>query len=447
MKFIRILYHIMKKISTFIKIALISSFLLQGCQNKPITTTTTPFTIDLTRFSKHIQETLPLSDAVSKVEIVPLETNENCIIKEAENVWVTSNDIIVYHHYKEPLLRFSRDGKFLNKIGTIGKGPGECYLITEASVNEPAREVYINLGEGIDGGFMVYDFDGNFKRKVTFNFRETFATLMPHLFFLNGNPWFRQDLPVMNKEIGMWNFAQLDSSLQTVKTYSNALYEGREKELEEKCCLYYGWAQYYLEKNIMDLHNDVLQILYHGGDTIYRYQPEEQNFSPAYCVQIDTRPSFSKSRDWIKDEDFFCYFWISNFYDTRDYLYLQAAQDENGYLIRFSKQDGSLALTTNKAKIVRTTFPNGWVHKRRKFTDWGLQNDLCGYPAIFPVEPLADGKHWGTVIDSYQLLSELDTEQLRQLTVKDPAARDKLQQIATTLTDESNPVLFIATLK
>lgn len=403
--------------------------------------------IDLAGNLDNTTSSLLLSNVAGTIEIIPLETKKECLISKVEDMWLAGDNIIIFSHYKQSLLRFSRDGKFLNKIGIIGKGPGECVYIGGVAVNEAQNEVYINLGDGIQAGFMVYDFEGHFKRKITFNTFEQFATLLPVLLFSDSTAFFKQDLPVLNPEVGMWNLAVLDSLLQPVKTISNPLYKGREAEIAENCCLYYGWTQYYIEHNPVNIYKNKLKMMYHGADTIYQYHPGQQSLTPAYSVAMGARPSFSKCRKWIKDQDFFSYLWINDFYDTRDFIYLQAGKDEYAYLAQFDKRNGNVTVLKEKGEIFEYTFPNGWVHKRRKAEPLGLTNDLCGYPASFPPHPVSPKGEWGMVIDSYQLLSELDTEQLRQQTVKDPAARDKVQEIATKLTDESNPVIFIATLK
>lgn len=403
--------------------------------------------IDLAGNLQNTVKNIPLSSTAQSIEIIPLETQEECMISEIEDMWLAGEDIIIFHHFKQPLLRFSRDGKFLNKIGVIGKGPGECVLISRVAVNEAHKEVYINLGDGIQAGFMVYDFDGRFKRKITFNTFEQFATLSPTLLFTDNSAFFKQDLPVMNPKVSMWNLAILDSMLSPVKTISNPLYKGREAEIAENHCLYYGWTQYYIEENPVNIYNNKLKMMYHGTDTIYQYHSGQQNLLPAYSIAMGPRPTFSKCRNWIKDQDFFSYLWVSDFYDTRDFIYLKAGKDEYVYLAQFDKQNGNVSVLKEKGEIFEYTFPNGWVHKRRRAKPVGLINDLCGYPASFPPHPVSSKGDWGMAINSYQLLSDLQAEDLQEVKVKYPEIRNSLLQLTKTLSDSSNPVLFIATLK
>ena len=61
---------------------------------------------------------LPLSDAVQKVDIVPLETtNESLLSDFIDQIEVTDKFIFIYEPRTGEIFRFNRNGKFLNKIG------------------------------------------------------------------------------------------------------------------------------------------------------------------------------------------------------------------------------------------------------------------------------------------------------------------------------------------
>ena len=70
------------------------------------------------------QQALTISDFAEDIEFVPLETTDECLLDEnIMNVVVTRQDIIVYD--LKACYRFNRQGKFMNRIGTQGNGPGE----------------------------------------------------------------------------------------------------------------------------------------------------------------------------------------------------------------------------------------------------------------------------------------------------------------------------------
>jgi hypothetical protein len=70
-----------------------------------------------------------MSDLFSEIKYIPLETNPDCLIGYM-HIAVFGKDIIIGSstgaiNGGQGLYRFSDEGKFLNKIGILGRGPGE----------------------------------------------------------------------------------------------------------------------------------------------------------------------------------------------------------------------------------------------------------------------------------------------------------------------------------
>lgn len=66
-----------------------------------------------------------MSELISEIRYLPLETNPDCLLGYM-NVPVFGNDILIRSNDGSGnILRFSDSGKFLNKIGKQGRGPGE----------------------------------------------------------------------------------------------------------------------------------------------------------------------------------------------------------------------------------------------------------------------------------------------------------------------------------
>ncbi|MCG6189352.1 6-bladed beta-propeller [Maribellus maritimus] len=99
----------------------------------------------------------PLSAVAESVEYLPLETNNECLLANIVDVTVSSKDIIV-GVYEGICYHFNRQGKFLNVIGSIGKGPKEFTKLSTCVVDTVNRWVY-----AVDWEKLVkYDFEGNF---------------------------------------------------------------------------------------------------------------------------------------------------------------------------------------------------------------------------------------------------------------------------------------------
>ena len=87
------------------------------------------FNIDVYAAFQNKAPILKTSQFVDDIEFVPLEITDDCLLSNhLKTIVVTSKDIIVYDY--EGCYRFDRSGKFLNKIGSRGQGPGEYMVHT-----------------------------------------------------------------------------------------------------------------------------------------------------------------------------------------------------------------------------------------------------------------------------------------------------------------------------
>ena len=78
------------------------------------------FEIDVYTAFKDIK-TYPLSTIAESIRYIPLERTKDCIIGTTiGNIFVSSKNIIVFDF--DQCYRFDSNGKFLNRIGKIGRG-------------------------------------------------------------------------------------------------------------------------------------------------------------------------------------------------------------------------------------------------------------------------------------------------------------------------------------
>lgn len=108
-----------------------------------------------------------LSVLVESVKIIPLETSSSCIIGSTNKVFVGDDYILVSSRSgrTDELILFSKEGKFLNKIGAVGKGPGEYSDIRQFSVFEDSLVVYVSPMRSRK--VTKYGFDGSFLQEIT----------------------------------------------------------------------------------------------------------------------------------------------------------------------------------------------------------------------------------------------------------------------------------------
>ncbi|RHR53916.1 6-bladed beta-propeller [Parabacteroides sp. AF17-28] len=408
-----------------------------------------PLCIDLAGNINNTVASLPLSEAAEKVDIVRLETSDKSFIRGVEDIEVTTHDIFVFDR-NEGIFRFDRQGKFLNKVGKKGEGPEEILSIWQMMINEAEEEVY--LYSLIDKNCIkVYNFDGSFKRVALRNRMEnTFYGPSNLIFSFKHYFFLQQELPVLfienNPEI--WSFALTDSCFNIQKKFYNPSLAGKDEEIIQNCAPNYGWKNYWMEGlTDTDTYNQQLIMKYAGVDTIYQYNENNQEFEPYYTILSGEQPSFEMAHQWIKDPAFFKFLWVYKLFDTQEYLYLLAGKSNVVHTFRYDKQSGKIAVAKKESTIIERPFPGSpnfvFRELRKKFQ---LQNDISG-GGDFSVDYKSQGKYWIDECTPSDLLEQIDVDGLKTGKVKDEAARDKLVQVLSTIAEDDNPVLFIATLK
>lgn len=408
--------------------------------------------IDIENSLSEVVPSLPLSDAASTVEIIPLETNSNSFIANIENVVTTEHDIFVSDYKDRRVFRFSREGKFLNKIGTIGQGPEEYIQMWQFLIDEAKEEIYIvTTLQGIN----VYEYDGTFKRKATkITMDDVAVGGDPSLFLYKKTPFIYSRLPVVKPNVesadSLWSFALTDSCFNIKARFYNPSFQGREKEIfENRARPKTGEpVNHWGEGNAsIDFYGDMFEMKYWGVDTIYQFNADQQTFEPIYALELGKRPDFEMSHLWLKSPKFFDYLWLYDFYDSKDYLYLTATQSDKVYNIRYDKQTGKAVTTKKQGEMFECQFPGFSVPFRRiDHRSFSLTNDLCG-GGDFTVDYKSLGKYWVSAVNPSDLLEKIDVESLKQESVKDEKAKQQLLHVLGSVTEEDNPVLIIATLK
>ena len=105
------------------------------------------------------------ADCHEKIEllsIIPLETSETVLLADVRKI-VPSNDLLFILDTELKLRLFDKDGNFIREIGQEGQGPGEYAMLTDFTIDEERKEVYMNDVLKI----VVYDYEGNFKRNIS----------------------------------------------------------------------------------------------------------------------------------------------------------------------------------------------------------------------------------------------------------------------------------------
>lgn len=403
--------------------------------------------IDIINGLSELVPNLFLSDAASSMEIVALETSKKSLLNNnIGEIIVTKQYIFISDLTDNRVLRFSRDGKFMNKIGVIGQGPEEYVRMTRFTVDEANENIYILSSVQ---GIKVYKFDGSFNRIVTDGQKVSDLCYGANIGIISyGNDLFLSlHLPVIEQKDSLWSFIQTDTSFNIKSRFYNPSYVGREKEIFEHHAPSSGWVNYWMGgKASIDLYGERFEMKYADVDTIYQFDFTKNNFEPVYSLELGDRPDFEMSHLWIKDRKFFDYLWVYDFYDSKDYIYFSAAQSDKIYAICYDKESGKVKAMEKQGEIFERQFPGFSTPFLRMDTPFSLKNDLCG-GGDFTVEYKSLGKYWVSTVLPSDLLEKIDVEALKKESVKDEKAKQQLLHVLGSVTEEDNPVLMIATLK
>jgi hypothetical protein len=115
------------------------------------------------------EDILSASTFADTVIYIPLETTKESLIQGIKDLWI-SDSIILVSCWKNGLMMFSRDGKFIRRIGKQGKGPGEYLSIFSFDV---VRDTIYVSSTG-RAGFLRYTLDGNFCDEIKLSYQPVY---------------------------------------------------------------------------------------------------------------------------------------------------------------------------------------------------------------------------------------------------------------------------------
>jgi len=391
---------------------------------------------------------LLLSEAAEKLEIVPLEMTDESVLSDITEMQVTDHNIWIDHGREFYIYRFSRTGKFLNKIGSIGQGPGEYTTYSTFLVDEDKKEVYIIANTN---GVLAYDFEGNFKRKIVDiqMILQLFSSPYDQ-YILNNQKFFATQNFGLYRPIdkdSLWSFVSLGDDFQKKKYFKNPAHVGREEQIIANRANMDRMVNYWREYlTSMDTYNAQLTLKYPDTDTIYCYDDATNQLSPQYAIFTDEeKGDYEATHLWFKDRKAFDYFSIFSYYPTKDFIYLVGSKGEEVYTYCYNKKDGSVRLQKRQSTITERDVPWFSFPLRQMKRDFVLDNDLGG--GDFTVDSRSSGKYWIDILEPGGDENWIDIDQIKSSTVIDESKKKELIRVLESATEDSNPILMIATLK
>ena len=109
---------------------------------------------------------IPLSALVEELQFVKLDNREEALIGMSA-VSFSDNYILSHANRNVPCKLFRKDGTYINKVGSIGQGPGEYRNIYDAQIDEKHGRIY--LLPWTTNRILVYNLEGKYESSIPLN--------------------------------------------------------------------------------------------------------------------------------------------------------------------------------------------------------------------------------------------------------------------------------------
>jgi hypothetical protein len=118
-----------------------------------------------------------------------LESSPNSVIGHINQIKVIDNSLLILDGFNsKSLFIFTKEGSFVRKIGSIGRGPGEYLRPDDFCYDKQNKEILILDAQ--TQKINIYNFYGNFKKDLHVNvgLKCTKITVQNDNIYVNGNP-------------------------------------------------------------------------------------------------------------------------------------------------------------------------------------------------------------------------------------------------------------------
>ena len=382
------------------------------------------------------------SDLFSSIELIPLETKDDCLIAKVPfpSIILTDNFIFMNSQFgKQQLYAFDGSGKFLNLIGRNGQGPGEYIFSNNSFLNTDKPTIFVEDTKHI----LEYDFMGNHIRSFKHISEEGFWL---ENYAYAGDGVFIADTYYNGKN--PFKYYLVDSNGVIIKSFPNHIFYSK-----------IGAWRTNDEGALTPLHvNDRVYLKDVLNDTVYVLKNME--LQPAYVFELgkytyplETLESFEghgSQRSLLVSAIRFSTA-PGTFVVTEKFIFYYVLLPEA--VPKPKAKPRYRPLTNQKASDDMPVYGIYGIDKQTNtlldtddYFQKGIVNDLNGGLPFIPIyyagNNLLVGIWWAD--DMKETLTE---KYFANQTIKDPQAYQKLKELLKTLKDDDNPVVVVAKLK
>ncbi|MDR2231623.1 MAG: 6-bladed beta-propeller [Tannerella sp.] len=433
---------------TLLKIGLLACISLFGCRKESRDKPDGLAVIDIiNNLGKY--QTIPVSEFVSELEYIPLETDLECLIGEniRDLIVTTTHIFIVSDNY---CYAFGRDGKFLNRIGRIGNGPGEYQVIGNLSVDEQNKTLFFENFRNV----FEYSWDGVFQKSIPIP-ENTNKSPLGDVSFVRNNLFIGHNHNHVGNE--PYNFLLFDTLGQVVKSFENHVKINHTKPsyfIAERAIKPFRMSESIFVK---ENSNDTLYYLNKYNEMIAGYIFDLGNFG--YSIQKRLNANQRDYKETIKGGLIHIPNYNMPIVGTPRYLFFSFTAEEVPKNIPFPAKRVRIPVIPPGFKVTGRIDSHSVVgiyffeNQITRLLDAdhislipGLMNDVDGGLSFWPRYYSSDNE----LIDiwqSYDMKEFLTDKYFASHEIKNPQAHKKLKELLNKISAADNPVVVIGKMK
>lgn len=386
--------------------------------------------IDLANHMVPSDDSLLLTDIVSDVEYVKLETTDKGLVGELNKGYVSDSAIFYCSRgsgtpppYIFMFDRFS--GKFIRTLGKSGQGPGEMHWPASCV----AKDSLVYLSSTYRNDLFVYKIkNGEFVRRIPLNRPHTSAWY----YYIGDNrvvhfPFFDiWDGTYMMCEMSIQDFeGNIIKEQIPAMDYTGFDYKNRPSST--------GQGVVWSYKNHPNAYSDFTDTIYTAiGDSIH----------PRYFISLGKYkrpPQLKVCAEW-KNYIIFYRFW-----ETKKCLLGSFGLKQKVWFFRYDKKSEEIKTWEQDAKSVELPFATN-EYDWRVVSSAGITNDIdgCSY-SLREMYYISENQF--AICITQENMDEIRKIVMASPNVKFPEKRQQLLNLIDSLEPDDNPILAIYTLK
>jgi len=345
------------------------------------------------QFSK--EQSFTLSEMATNVEYIKLEVVKESLIGEISQIEITKSYVFILS--RGQVYMFSRDGKYIRKIGTAGRGPGEYVFAFSFGVNEQKKEIYIQASH--NGKIMKFSFDGKNTDNISFHAGECFHTSNHSIGVANLETAFFEE----------WNGVRVQILDLNTKKETKIVYPNFKSDAP------------LFPSNFSYRYNDEIFTQIVNNDTVFKIK--DNKFIPQYVFNMG---QYRRKNLSFMQRDNNYMISTRTVKETKNYLFVNYTRHSNG--------SRNKAIYNKNAEILHTVKGNLLI------------NDFDGGLDIWPDYTVGNNT-LVACLDIFDVLEKLDNRHFSNSKAKDAQKKSELINFVNTLTENENPIIMLIHLK